>query len=345
MASSDASDGRPLNACLVGHGMTGIWHAQALREAGCVLHTLVGRRADPTRAFAEQHGFGRWTTSYEEALAASEIELVVLANPSEQHAAFAALALEYGKHVLVEIPLALELASAERLVADAARRGLQLGVVHPLRARPELIALRGRIAAGAERLQLISGRFLIHRLENVGASGYARSWTDNLLWHHMAHLVDAGLWVASAPSTGVESHMPPADRRTGIPMDAVLLARFGDAAALSVVGSYGCHERSFELVAVTDADSYRLDVLAGSLTTSAGTVAIEEEGANCRRITRDFAAAVAGGTRPSVSGEDVLPAMRVLGRVQDAWDARHGRQALPGRPLATTVEDGRHPRG
>jgi 2-hydroxy-4-carboxymuconate semialdehyde hemiacetal dehydrogenase len=314
--------------------MTGIWHADALHEAGCDLHTLVGRRPEPTRAFAEQHGFGNWTTSFEDALRTREIDLVVLANPSEQHAPFATRALEHGKHVLVEIPLALDLAAAEALVELAARRGVQLGVVHPLRVRPDLVGLRARIVAGEERLQLISGRFLIHRLANVGSTGYERSWTDNLLWHHMAHLVDAGLWIANAPATGVDSHMPPVDPRTGIPMDAALIVHLGAAAALIVVGSYGSHERVFELMVVTDSDSYRLDVLGDALTTSAGSVAIEAEGVNCARVTRDFAVAIASGSRPSVTGLDVLPAMRALEEAQVAWDVTHGPQSLPGRPLA-----------
>jgi 2-hydroxy-4-carboxymuconate semialdehyde hemiacetal dehydrogenase len=314
--------------------MTGIWHAEALRDAGCVLHTIVGRRSHPTRAFAGEYGFERWSTSYDETLDASDIDIVVLANPSEQHAEFATRALERGKHVLVEIPLALDLASAEALVELADSRGLQLGVVHPLRARRELAELRARIASGEERLSLISGRFLIHRLENVGASGYQRSWTDNLLWHHMAHLVDAGLWIADRPPTRVDSHMPPVDPRTGIPMDVGLLIQMGDPVAISVVGSYGSHERAFELTVITDANSYRLDVLNSSLTTSAGSVAIEDEGPNCKRITRDFVDAVAGGRRPAVGGLDVLPAMRVLEEVQNAWDTNYGRQPLPGRPLA-----------
>ena len=88
---------------------------------------------------------------------------------------------------------------------------------------------------------------------------------------------------------------------------------------------------------ITDSDSYRLDVLGDSLTTSAGTVAVEADGVNCARVTRGFAAAVADGTRPSITGLDVLPAMRVLETAQTAWDEKYGRQSLPGRPLAATT--------
>ena len=43
----------------------------------------------------------------------------------------------------------------------------------------------------------MQGRFFIHRLDNVGATGLQRSWTDNLLWHHTTHLIDFGLWVVA----------------------------------------------------------------------------------------------------------------------------------------------------
>ena len=36
---------------------------------------------------------------------------------------------------------------------------------------------------------------------------------------------------------------------------------------------------------------------------------------------------------PHVPGWSVLPAMRVLHQVQEQWDARHGKQQMPGRPV------------
>jgi 2-hydroxy-4-carboxymuconate semialdehyde hemiacetal dehydrogenase len=42
---------------------------------------------------------------------------------------------------------------------------------------------------------------------------------------------------------------------------------------------------------------------------------------------------VAEGREPKVPGWSVLPAMRVLHRVQEEWDKRHGVQVLPGRPV------------
>lgn len=313
--------------------MMGEWHSRALARAGCVLHLLVGRRAENARAFAGLHGYERWSDRFDDALTSPEVDLVVLANPSEQHAGFARLALEHGKHVLVEIPLAMSLAEAESVVDLAEERGLLLGVVHPLRVRTDLVALRERLQCGSERLKLVHGRFFTHRYTNVGATGYQRSWTDNLLWHHMAHLVDAAAWLADAPAIRVQSFVSPIDPRTGTPLEAAVIAATSDAVALVATGSYSAREHIFDLMAVTDLDSYRLDVRAATLSSGAGSHAIEGEEANCSRVVSDFVGAVRERRNPQVSGRSVLPALRILEQAQRAWDSEHGARSIPGRPM------------
>jgi 2-hydroxy-4-carboxymuconate semialdehyde hemiacetal dehydrogenase len=322
-----------VNVCVVGHGMMGAWHSNALAASDGARHTLVGRRPEPTSDFARANGFANWTTSLDEALDDEAIDIVILANPSERHAETALLALRHGKHVLVEIPLAMSLADAELIVEEASRRRLTLGVVHPLRARIELAELRERVATGAEHVRHAAGRLFMHRLENVGATGYRRSWTDNLLWHHMAHLVDASLWVCSAPIVRVEGVMSAIDPATGIPMDVAMLIETELVQSLVCTGSYYGRERIFDLLVITDVDSYRLDVFAGTMTTRAGARTIDSEERNCWRVTLDFVEAVAEGREPLVPGASVLPAMRALEAVQLGWDRTHGRQALPGRPI------------
>src|SRR5258708_38045548 len=130
-----------MKICMVGHGMMGTWHSQALAKTGCTLHTLVGVLPEPTAAFAAKHGYAHWSTDYDAALADPDIDAVIIATPSEVHAAQAIAALERGKHVLVEIPRAMNLADAERVVATAKRHGRRLGLCHPRRFGPEREAL------------------------------------------------------------------------------------------------------------------------------------------------------------------------------------------------------------
>lgn len=123
-----------MKVCMVGHGMMGTWHSDSLKEEDCVLHTLVGREPDDTAEFAQTFGYRKWTVDYAEALA-SDIDVVIIAGPSATHAAMAIEALDAGKHVLVEIPLAMNYKDAEAVVAKAEQKGLALGVVHPMRFR------------------------------------------------------------------------------------------------------------------------------------------------------------------------------------------------------------------
>lgn len=313
--------------------MMGVWHSNALKTLDCRLHTIVGRRPEPTREFAERYGYTRWTTDLAEALADEEVDAVIVAGPSELHHEHAELVLESRRDALVEIPLAMTLPDVEHLVTLAARRGRILGVVHPLRFRPELAALRERVAAGEERVRHVAGRFFIHRLENVGATGYRRSWTDNLLWHHMAHLVDCGMWILGEDVRAVHGFMPSVDAQTRIPMDAYVALETAKEQSLVCAGSYYGRERIFEVFVVTDRDSYRLDIFGSTLTTGAGVASVSSEEETCALVTADFLAAVTERREPLVSASGVLPAMSVLQEVQDAWDRRYGRRPLPGRQV------------
>ncbi|HEX6143949.1 MAG TPA: Gfo/Idh/MocA family oxidoreductase, partial [Geminicoccaceae bacterium] len=98
-----------MNVCMVGYGMMGVWHSEALLKTGAVLHTVVGRRPDAAREFAARFGYRKVAGSLEAALADPEVDIVILATPSDQHEEQAVRALEAGKHTLIEIPIALSL--------------------------------------------------------------------------------------------------------------------------------------------------------------------------------------------------------------------------------------------
>jgi 2-hydroxy-4-carboxymuconate semialdehyde hemiacetal dehydrogenase len=324
-----------MNFCMVGYGMMGVWHSDALTtESDVVLHTVVGRRAEAAAAFAARYGYRRSTASLDAALADPEIDAVVLASPSEQHETQAIACLEAGKHLLLEIPIAMSLAGAERVVAAAARSGRTFGLCHPMRFRREREALRARVADGEERIRHVAGRFFIKRLVNIGATGYRRSWIDNILWHHFCHFVDLGLWLfGDVPLRRVQSHLGALHHTTGIPMESTVLVETEDDRTLLVHGSYHATWRLYDKLIVTDRETYLFDILAGTLRTAEGTVAIEDEKTNCARVVADFVDAIRHSRAPLVSGPSVLPAMRVLQAVQDDWDRRWGMGPIPGRPI------------
>jgi 2-hydroxy-4-carboxymuconate semialdehyde hemiacetal dehydrogenase len=314
--------------------MMGVWHSEAIRNTPHRLHAVVGPREEPVADFARQYGYRRWMTDLDAALRDEDVDVVVLASPSEFHAHAAHASIAAGKHTLVEIPIAMTLVEAEQIVAAAESAGVILAVCHPMRVRPEMSALRSRLQAGEETVHHVCGRFFIRRLENVGATGYHRSWTDNLLWHHMAHLIDFGCWMVSDVPSRILSSMPAPHPRTGIPMDCAIVAELPHGTSILAVGSYLGHERLYETLVITDRDSYRLDILHNVLTTSRGATNVASEQENCALVVGDFLEAVEQRRPPAVTGASVLPAMRILHEVQNQWDGRFGRRALPGRPLA-----------
>jgi len=314
--------------------MMGVWHSEALQKTDAVLHTAVGRQPEAAQEFAARFGYARWTTSLDDALADPQVDIVILASPSEQHEAQAIKCLQAGKHTLIEIPIAMSLAGAERVVAAGESSGRVYGLCHPMRFRREREGLHARIRAGEEAIRHIAGRFFIKRLVNIGATGYRRSWTDNILWHHFCHFVDLGMFLFDGvPVRRVQSHLGPLHPTTGIPMECVVLVETAAEQTLLVHGSYHATYRLYDKLIVTDRDTYNYDILGGTLRTAGGTVAIEPEQVNCARVIADFLAAVREGRPPLASGPSVLPAMRVLQAAQDDWDARHGARAIPGRPL------------
>jgi 2-hydroxy-4-carboxymuconate semialdehyde hemiacetal dehydrogenase len=332
---------RLMNVCMVGHGMMGTWHSDNLKTTGAAPHTLVGVQSDLTAAFAAAHGYLNWTVDYAAALRNPDIDIVIIATPSEHHATQAIAALEHGKHVFVEIPIAMNLADAEQVVATAKRRNRILGLCHPRRFGAEREALRRRLADGGEHIRLIDCRFFIHRLSNVGATGLKRDWTDNLLWHHVTHLVDFALWLGTAGDLSqadrqildVRPFMSAIDANTGIPMEVALMLEMAGDRAIVCSGSYYSRAWIYDLLVVTDRDSYRFDELKATVTTGDGEIATVPQQQECAMALFDFIEAVREGREPAVPGLSVLPTMRVLERVQRHWDERHGAQALPGRPL------------
>ncbi len=324
-----------MNIGMIGHGMMGVWHSDALQQRkDVVLHTAVGRRPEPTAEFAARFGYRKHTTDLDSMLADPEVEAVIIASPSEQHEDHAIRCLEAGKHTLIEIPIALSLKGAERVVEAGQRSGKVYGLCHPMRFRREREPMRERIAKGEEKIRHMAGRFFIHRLKNVGATGYQRSWTDNILWHHFCHFVDVFSWMLEGETVArVQSYMSQPHPVTGIPMECVVLVETASDQSWLVHGSYHSTFRLYDKLFVTDRDSYFFDIVNGSLQTRDGTAQMEDEEHNCWRVTFDFLDAIKEGRQPRASGPSVLPAMRILQTVQDDWDARHGARGLPGRPL------------
>jgi predicted dehydrogenase len=82
------------------------------------------RTSDSAERFAKEHGIDRAHGSYAALVADPEVDVVYVATPHTAHRDHALLALEAGKHVLVEKPLALDAAQGAEIAAAARAKGL-----------------------------------------------------------------------------------------------------------------------------------------------------------------------------------------------------------------------------
>ena len=135
----------PPKIAVIGCGYWGSNHARTFSELGA-LYAVSDRHQDRAEALAGTHGVK--ALAFEDVLGDPAIDGVVLALPPQYHADQAIAALEAGKHVLVEKPIALSVADARRVVEAAGKTSLAAMTGHVLRFHPAFEALEALIQAG-----------------------------------------------------------------------------------------------------------------------------------------------------------------------------------------------------
>ncbi|GAA1758651.1 Gfo/Idh/MocA family oxidoreductase [Kocuria aegyptia] len=147
-----------LGVAVLGHSFMGKAHSNAWRNVNAFYPTprvaqkvLVGRDAGHVAEAARRYGWEESGTDWRSVLERDDIHVVDICTPGHLHADMAVAALEAGKHVLVEKPLANTVAEAERMVAAAAAaraRGVRAMVGFNYRRVPALALARDLIADG-----------------------------------------------------------------------------------------------------------------------------------------------------------------------------------------------------
>lgn len=133
------------NIAVVGCGHWGKNLVRNFAELGC-LYSICDPNAELARTFADLYKVK--SLSYEQTIADSSVEGVVLAVPAPLHASMAIEAMNAGKHVYVEKPLAMNRIEAEAMIASSKENGVQLMVGHLLQYHPIFMAVRELVESG-----------------------------------------------------------------------------------------------------------------------------------------------------------------------------------------------------
>jgi predicted dehydrogenase len=155
----DETTAAPLRVGMVGYAFMGAAHSQAWRTAPRffdlpltpVMQVVAGRDQAAVKAAADRLGWRDTAGSWQELVARDDVDLVDVCTPGFTHAEIAVAALEAGKHVLCEKPLANTVDEAEAMVAAAASasaRGVRSMVGYTYRRVPAVQLAQTLVAEG-----------------------------------------------------------------------------------------------------------------------------------------------------------------------------------------------------
>lgn len=150
-----------LGIAIVGTGMIGAVHRRAALLAGATVRGVAASSAQRAGEVAQSWNLPRAYRDLDEVLADPQVQVVHVCTPNHLHRGMAQAALEAGKHVICEKPLATTLEDAKALAALAAARGRVATVPFVYRYHPVVREARARIAQGElGPLHLIHGSYL-----------------------------------------------------------------------------------------------------------------------------------------------------------------------------------------
>ncbi|MGQ9731220.1 MAG: Gfo/Idh/MocA family protein [Candidatus Zipacnadales bacterium] len=294
------------------------------------------------REIAHIYGAREWFTDHQKFLAEADIEAVLIPVPDPFHAPLTIAALEAGKHVLVEKPLATSVAEAETMVETAERVGKQLQIATMKRWDPGLqyaqtfaahemgqrLSVSGWYCDSRYHGQYVNTHWAIRRFAEgrklLEGPPY-NSWLEWMVLGHGVHLIDTLHWF-------------------GGPIAAVTAALSEKYGSQSICGTLEYEDGAvgtFQLTCVVTMDWFEglqvhgergsIEARIGFPYWKAGSqvrvfdatheeyrTPVTPDSDPYERQLEGFAAAILGGYEVSPSGRDGLHDQRVLAAINKA---------------------------
>ncbi|HSL35873.1 MAG TPA: Gfo/Idh/MocA family oxidoreductase [Arthrobacter sp.] len=246
------TDPTTLRVGMVGYAFMGTAHSHAWRTAPRFfdlplrpeLTAIAGRNEEGVRAAATKMGWASVETDWRALIERDDIDLIDICTPGNTHAEIAIAALEAGKHVLCEKPLANSVAEAERMaaVADAAAaRGVYSMCGFSYRRTPALALARRMVAERRlGQIRHVRAQYLQDWLSDADAP---LTWRldkskagSGALGDIGAHSIDAAQWITGLNITGVSALMETFVTERPVAGDLVGLGGHGATGADTVRG-------------------------------------------------------------------------------------------------------------
>lgn len=349
--------GRKIRFALVGAGVIGKVHAEALAGLPEVaeLVAVVDTDAAAAKALAERHGVPVATTDLDAVLARDDVDAVCICTPSGLHAEGAVAALDAGKHVVVEKPLDVTAAAADRIIDAEKRSGKTVAVISQHRFDRSTEKVLAAVRDG--RLGTVTSAIASHawwRGQSYYDSGDWRgTWAldgGGAVMNQTVHTINLMTTIVGTPVEVFAYTACLAHQRIEVEDTAVAVVKFASGAlgiihgttaaypgldaSLRVFGSKGSAVISDDELVFLHENAGEAPEIAMSEMTGANQVTaadkIDEEdrtlGRSHRRQLADFVEAVTEGRPPRVGTAEARTALSVILALYES--------AATGRPVA-----------
>jgi 2-hydroxy-4-carboxymuconate semialdehyde hemiacetal dehydrogenase len=314
-----------IRVAVAGAGAFGIKHLDALARIDDVeTVAVVSRTIEQARDVADTYGASMASVELRDVLDSPDVDAVLLCTPTQLHAEQTVTTLRAGKHVMVEIPLADSWNDAREVARVSDETDLVCMVGHTRRFNPSHQWIHQRMVSGELKVQQMDVQTYFFRRTNTNALGKARSWTDNLLWHHAAHTVDLFAYQCGEPVEVANVLAGPPHSELGIPMDMSIQLKTGSGAICTLSLSFnneGPFGTFFRYICDNGTFLARYDDLAtgNDVPIDVSQVAVSLDGIELQ--DREFFRAITAHDAPNSSVDAVLGCYSVLGELQAQLDA------------------------
>lgn len=331
---------------LIGAGRWADVHRHALAQVGAELAGVAVSREESRQRVEEAWGVPATTDL--DALLSRDAEAVIVASPNHLHAPHAIAALEAGKHVLVEKPMALTVEDCRRMRAVARDANRVLAVGLEMRRFTLFERVKQLLEEGAIGAPVHVALDLFRRPYSGGAGGW-KSDPDKLgstVLEEPIHYLDLARWYLGDPENlqawansrpGHAGQWQNLDVRLVFPGGAQALvtrsvAGYGHHVSLRCVGERGSLRALWwGRMDLDDAPFVRLELhRGGDRTSPAEVVDVPERTGHAHdvhRQTRAFLDAIRGASSPAADGEDGERSVALCLAVEASL--REGSRALP----------------
>jgi 2-hydroxy-4-carboxymuconate semialdehyde hemiacetal dehydrogenase len=215
-------------------------------------------------------------------------------------------------------------------VAIAKETGVTAMAGHVRRFNPSHQWVHNKITKGELKVLQMDVQTYFFRRTNMNAAGKPRSWTDHLLWHHAAHTVDLFQYQAGETVSDCYAVQGPIHPQLGIAMDMGIVMKTPSGAICNLslsfnndgpIGSffrYICDNGTYNAYYDDLVDGKKNPIDLTKVDVSMDGIELED---------REFIAAIKAKREPNSSLAQVLPAMKVLGRLEQIVDPQRRAHA------------------